>query len=77
MGLTKYERRVAHIQQQIDSLADKATVPGAEIAVDSSPELHHVMRPLPCNMFNLVSFLRENRLDPAVKVRKRVLRSLC
>ena len=77
MGLTKYERRVTRIQQQLDSLAAEATIPEAEISEDSSPELHHIMRRLPCNVFDLASFLRENRSDPAVKVGKRVLRSLC
>ena len=70
MGITKYERRVTRIQQQLDSLAAEATVPTAEISDDSSPELHHVMRPLPCNVFNLAKFLSENRSDPAVKVGK-------
>jgi len=74
-GLTKYERRVTRIQQQLDSLAAEVTIPEAEISDDSSPELHHVMRPLPCNAFNLASFLREHRSDPAVKVGKRVFRS--
>ena len=76
VGLTKYERRVTRIQQQLDSLAAEATIPEAEISDDSSPELHHIMRRLPCNVFNLASFLRENHSDPAVKVGKRVLRSL-
>ena len=76
MGLTKYERWVTRIQQQLDSLAGKATIPAAEISDDSSPELHHIMHPLLCNVFNLASFLRENHSDPAVKVGERVLRTL-
>ena len=68
MGLTKYERRVTRIQQQLDSLAAGATIPEAEISDESSPELHHVMRCLPCNVFDLASFLRENSSDLAVKV---------
>ena len=70
MGLTKYERRVTRIQQQLDSLAAGTTIPEAEISDESSPELHHVMRCLPCNVFDLASFLRENSSDPAVKVSK-------
>ena len=70
MGIARYERRVTRIQQQLDSFVAEATVPAAETSDDSSPELHHVMRPLPCNVFNLAKFLSENRSDPAVKVGK-------
>ncbi|KIM55155.1 hypothetical protein SCLCIDRAFT_30580 [Scleroderma citrinum Foug A] len=35
--------------------------------IKSLSDLHHVMCALPCNTFNLASFLRENQSDPAVK----------
>jgi len=68
MGLTTHERRVTRIRKQLDSLAAQEKIPEAEILDDSSPEHHHIMHALPCNAFNLASFLRENQSDPAVKV---------
>ncbi|KIK20503.1 hypothetical protein PISMIDRAFT_65662, partial [Pisolithus microcarpus 441] len=68
-GLTKQERRQTRIRRQLGDHTSQEMMPDivSPHEIESSPELHHVMRALPCNAFNLASFLSENRSDPAVK----------
>ena len=70
-ALMKQERRRTLIQWQLgdhttQELAAEVVSPDR---IESLSDLHHVMHALPCNAFNLVSFLREKQSDPAVKVR--------
>ncbi|KIM61801.1 hypothetical protein SCLCIDRAFT_25468 [Scleroderma citrinum Foug A] len=69
-ALTKQERRRTRIQRQLgdhtskEMSLDTLSPDGME---ESLTEYHHVMHALPCNAFNLASFLRENESDPAIK----------
>ena len=65
-ALTKQERRRMLIQRQLGDHTSQEL--DAEV-VSPESELHHVMRALACNTFNLANFLKENQSDPAVKVR--------
>ncbi|KIK10901.1 hypothetical protein PISMIDRAFT_19979, partial [Pisolithus microcarpus 441] len=68
-GLTKQERRQTHIRRQLGDYTSQEIISDivSPDEIELSPELHHIMRALPCNAFNLTSFLRENQSDPAVK----------
>ena len=70
-ALTKQERRRTLIWRQLGDHTSQEL--DAEVVspdrFELLSELHHVMRALPCNAFNLTNFLRENQSDPAVKVR--------
>ena len=71
MALTKQERWRTHIQRQLGDHTSEEIGPDTLSPDGTEPltEYHHVMRALPCNAFNLASFLRENESDPSVKVR--------
>ncbi|KIK14293.1 hypothetical protein PISMIDRAFT_17380 [Pisolithus microcarpus 441] len=68
-GLTKQERRQTRIRRQLGDYTSQEIISDivSPDEIELSPELHHIMRALPCNAFNLASFLRENQSDPAVK----------
>ena len=70
-ALTKQERRRTLIQRQLGNHTSQEFT--AEVVspdeFESLSDLHHIMRALPCNIFDLANVLSENQLDPAVKVR--------
>ncbi|KAI6100080.1 hypothetical protein EDD16DRAFT_1697278 [Pisolithus croceorrhizus] len=68
-GFAKQERQQMHIRRQLgDHTSQEITLDDASPdETELLSELHHVMRPLQRNAFNLASFLRENQSDPAVK----------
>ncbi|KAI6105954.1 hypothetical protein EDD16DRAFT_1695719 [Pisolithus croceorrhizus] len=68
-GFAKQERQQTHIRRQLgDHTSQEITLDDASPdETELLSELHHVMRPLQHNAFNLASFLRENQSDPAVK----------
>ena len=71
MALTKQERWRTRIQRQLGDHTREEIGPDTLSPDGTEPltEYHHIMRALPCNAFNLASFLRENESDPSVKVR--------
>ncbi|KAI6117281.1 hypothetical protein EDD16DRAFT_1693060 [Pisolithus croceorrhizus] len=77
-GLMKQERWQMHIQRQLGDHTSQEIIPNivSPHKIESSPELHHIMHALPCNTFNLTSFLRENRSDPTVKMKDHLLSQL-
>ena len=71
-ALTKQERWRTRIQRQLgDHTSEEMSLDtlSPDRTEESLTEYHHVMCALPCNAFNLTSFLRENESDPAIKVR--------
>ena len=70
--LTKQERQRTCIQRQLgDHTSEEMSLDtlSPDRTEESLTEYHHVMHALPCNAFNLASFLRENESDPTIKVR--------